>query len=75
LPTFNFLAIGNTFHQKTNCESNTDFTILRARVRRMDGYQGAARLHTKTVEEMAEEKEASRCNAQAADKGKMTANA
>jgi alpha-galactosidase len=45
------------------------------RVRRMDGYQGAARLHTKTVEEMAEEKEASRRNAQAADKGKMTVNA
>ncbi len=34
--------------------------------------QGAARLHTKTVEEMAAEAEAARANAQAADKGKMT---
>ncbi|MBC7783336.1 MAG: alpha-galactosidase [Burkholderiales bacterium] len=37
--------------------------------------QGAARLHTKSVDEMATEKEKSRANAQAADKGKMTANA
>ena len=37
--------------------------------------RGAARLHTKTVEEMTAEKEKSRANAQAADKGKMTANA
>ncbi len=35
-------------------------------------YQGAARLHTKTVEEMAREAEAARANAAAADKGKMT---
>lgn len=34
--------------------------------------QGAARIHTKTVAEMAQDKEASRKNAQAADKGKMT---
>jgi alpha-galactosidase len=34
--------------------------------------QGAARLHTKTVEEMAAAKEESRRNAQAADKGNMT---
>jgi alpha-galactosidase len=34
--------------------------------------QGAARLHTKTVEEMAADKAQSRANAQAADKGKMT---
>ncbi len=34
-----------------------------------------ARLHTKTVEEMAAQKEESRNNAQAADKGKMTQNA
>ena len=34
--------------------------------------QGAARLHTKTVEEMAAAKEESQANAQAADKGKMT---
>jgi alpha-galactosidase len=34
--------------------------------------QGAARLHTRTVEEMAAEAEAARANAQAADKGKMT---
>ncbi len=45
------------------------------RVKTMDGFQGMARLHTKTVEEMATEKEASRANAQAADKGKMTTNA
>lgn len=37
--------------------------------------EGAARLHTKTVEEMMVESEASRANAQAADKGKMTKNA
>ena len=37
--------------------------------------QGAARLHTKTVEEMSKDKEESRAMAQAADKGKMTANA
>ncbi len=34
--------------------------------------QGAARLRTKTVEEMATEAAAARANAQAADKGKMT---
>jgi alpha-galactosidase len=37
--------------------------------------RGAARLHTKTVEEMSAEAEESRRNAAAADKGKMTANA
>jgi alpha-galactosidase len=37
--------------------------------------RGAARLHTKTVEEMARDREEARNNAQAADKGKMTANA
>jgi len=37
--------------------------------------EGAARLHTKTVDEMKAKKEESRANAQAADKGKMTANA
>jgi alpha-galactosidase len=45
------------------------------RVKQLEGYEGAARLHTRTVEEMAEEKEVSRANAQAADKGKMTTNA
>lgn len=45
------------------------------RVRQMEGYAGAARLHTRTVEEMAAAKEESRANAQAADKGKMTTNA
>jgi alpha-galactosidase len=34
--------------------------------------QGAARLHTKTVEEMARDREEARANASAADKGKMT---
>ncbi len=33
-----------------------------------EGYQGAARVHTKTVEEMAQDKEAARKNAGAADK-------
>ena len=37
--------------------------------------RGAARLATKSVEQLAEQKEKSRSNAQAADKGKMTANA
>jgi alpha-galactosidase len=45
------------------------------RVKRMEGFQGMARLHTKTVEEMAAQKEVARANAQAADKAKMTANA
>ena len=45
------------------------------RVKTMDGFQGMARLHTKTVEEMAAAKEEARSNAQAADKGKMTTNA
>ena len=44
-------------------------------VKTMEGFQGMARLHTKTVEEMASAKEESRKNAQAADKGKMTQNA
>ena len=34
--------------------------------------QGAARLHTKTVEEMAADKAAAKANAEAADKGKLT---
>jgi alpha-galactosidase len=34
--------------------------------------QGAARVHTKTVDEMARDKAAARANADAADKGKMT---
>lgn len=37
--------------------------------------EGAARVHTKSVEEMAAQKDEARANAQAADKGKMTANA
>ena len=41
----------------------------------MEGFQGMARLHTKTVEEMSAQKEEARKNAQAADKGKMTTNA
>ena len=45
------------------------------RVKTMDGFRGMARLDTKTVEEMAVAKEEARANAQAADKGKMTANA
>ena len=45
------------------------------RVKTMEGFEGMARLHTKTVEEMATAKEESRKNAQAADKGKMTTNA
>ncbi|MBC8142698.1 MAG: alpha-glucosidase/alpha-galactosidase [Armatimonadetes bacterium] len=45
------------------------------RVKTMDGFEGSARIHTKTVEEMTAAKEEARANAQAADKGKMTANA
>jgi alpha-galactosidase len=45
------------------------------RVHRMVGFQGTARLHTKSVEEMAAAREEARANAQAADKGKMTKNA
>ncbi|MEZ4713837.1 MAG: alpha-glucosidase/alpha-galactosidase [Caldilineaceae bacterium] len=42
------------------------------RVMLREGWQGAARLHTKTVEELAQDKAAARANAAAADKGKMT---
>ena len=45
------------------------------RVKMLENFQGMARLHTKTVEEMAEAKEEARKNAQAADKAKMTQNA
>ena len=45
------------------------------RVKTMEGFEGMARLHTKTVEEMSAQKEEARKNAQAADKGKMTTNA
>ena len=45
------------------------------RVKTMVGFQGMARLHTKTVEEMAAQKDEARKNAQAADKGRMTTNA
>ena len=45
------------------------------RVKTMDGFQGMARQHTKTVEEMQIKANEARSNAQAADKGKMTANA
>jgi alpha-galactosidase len=45
------------------------------RVKTMDGFQGMARLHTKSVEEMQAQRDEARANAQAADKGKMTKNA
>lgn len=45
------------------------------RVKTLEGFAGAARLHTKTVEEMAAARDEARKNAQAADKGKMTRNA
>ena len=39
------------------------------------GFQGMARMPTKTLEKMSAQKEEARKNAQAADKGKMTTNA
>ena len=42
------------------------------RVKLREGWAGAARQHTKSVEEMAQDKAAARANAAAADKGKMT---
>jgi alpha-galactosidase len=45
------------------------------RVKTLENFQGMARLHTKSVEEMAAQREEARKNAQAADKGKMTQNA
>jgi alpha-galactosidase len=42
------------------------------RVKLREGWTGAARQHTKSVEEMAQDKAAARANAAAADKGKMT---
>ncbi len=50
-------------------------TAGNTRVKLLEDFHGAARLHTKTVDEMAAQKEEARANAQAADKGKMTANA
>lgn len=47
-------------------EANKTRVLLR------EGWEGAARLHTKSVEEMAEKKEEARANAAAADKGNMT---
>src|SRR5579884_1088992 len=44
------------------------------RVKTLEGLKGMARLHTKTVEEMAAAREEARKNAQAADKAKMTQN-
>jgi alpha-galactosidase len=44
------------------------------RVRRKEGWKGAARKKTATVEEMAQNAAAARANAAAADKGRMTAN-
>ena len=38
-------------------------------------YQGAARIEVASISDMEEQAEASRANAQAADKGKMTLNA
>lgn len=52
--------------------ADADANGTRVRLRQTEG---AARIHTKTVEEMARAKEQARANAQAADKGKMTANA
>ena len=49
--------------------------VAGTRVKTMEGFEGMARLHTRTVEEMATAKEESRKNAQAADKGKMTTSA
>jgi alpha-galactosidase len=40
---------------------------------RLRASEGAARLHVKTVEELAQDQEEARANAAAADKGKMTA--
>jgi alpha-galactosidase len=45
------------------------------RVRVLDDFQGAARLHTRSVEELSAAKEEARRQAQAADKGQMTTNA
>ena len=52
-------------------EAETDGT----RVKTLEGFEGMARLHTKTVEEMTAQRGEARKNAQAADKGKMTQNA
>ena len=49
--------------------------IIAHRVKTMDGFQGMARLHARTVAEMAAQREEARRNAQAADKGKMMQNA
>jgi alpha-galactosidase len=42
------------------------------RVKLLEGWEGAARLHTKSVEEMSKHAAEARSNAAAADKGKMT---
>jgi alpha-galactosidase len=47
----------------------------RTRVKKMEGFHGAARLRTRTIEEMAAAKDEARTSAQDADKGKLTQNA
>ncbi len=42
------------------------------RTRLREGWKGAARLHTKSVSEMAQDRAAATINAAAADKGEMT---
>ena len=51
------------------CLTDHDRNSTRVQLRQTEG---AARLHTKTVEEMAKDKADARANASAADKGKMT---
>lgn len=53
------------------CERLAEAERIGKRVK-TQAWEGAARLHVKTVEEMAANKAAARANADAADKGKMT---
>lgn len=59
-------SIGDAQARLDQAVANNTRVLLR------DGWEGAARLHTKSVEEMAESKEEARANAAAADKGNMT---
>jgi alpha-galactosidase len=59
-------------HEIAKAQKRLDDAVQTGKRVKLTQTQGAARLHTKTVEEMAADHIAARANAQAADKGKMT---
>lgn len=59
-------------HEITVAQQRLDQAEANGTRVRLRETRGAARLHTKTIEEMARDREAARSNAAAADKGQMT---